>query len=84
MSLGRRVGLALISAACACAALVPTAVARDLYATTDSGSVIRFDLSTNQPTGSPVQIGLKAFPFSLAVTPDGKTVAVANAGPNDV
>jgi YVTN family beta-propeller protein len=83
MSLAGRAGLALISAVCACAALVPAAFARDLYATTDSGNVIKFDLSTNQPTGSPVPIGLKAFPFSLAVTPDGKTVAVANSGTND-
>ena len=84
MSLGPRVGLALVGAACACAALVPAAIARDIYTPTDSGNVIRFDLSTNQLIGTPAFIGLKTFPFSIAVTPDGKTVAVINVGSNDV
>jgi YVTN family beta-propeller protein len=81
---GRRAALALIGAVCAGATLAPAALARDLYATTDSGNLIRFDLATNQPTGTPVPIDLTAFPFTLAVTPDGRTVAVANDGLNDV
>jgi YVTN family beta-propeller protein len=55
------------------------ASARNAYVTnSQDGSVTVLDASTNQVIGTPIPIGENTIPYSLAISPDGKTVWVLN------
>jgi YVTN family beta-propeller protein len=78
-------GLAAIAAACAllCVAAASASAAPLLYSANpaqDSVSVI--DPATGQVVGEPIQVG--DVPFSIALTPDGRSAYVANRFANTV
>jgi YVTN family beta-propeller protein len=64
-------------------ALAAPAEARTLLVTdSPTTSVIRIDLSTNMPFGSPIPVG--AFPTHIAITPSGDRALVSNDNGNTI
>jgi YVTN family beta-propeller protein len=75
----RRLLLFAISTALLASVLAPGASARSIYVTNyESQNVVVLDSATNQVVGAPIDIGANTGPFTIAITPDGKTAYSVN------
>lgn len=60
------------------------ASARDAYVASEGDAVTVFDANTGAAAGAPIFTGTKSEPFTLVITPNGKTVYTANYEVNSV
>jgi YVTN family beta-propeller protein len=76
-----RLPLALLAALVIFAATAQLAAARSAFVPDyELGRVIQIDAGSSQPIGAPAETGATSEPYSLAITPDGRTVWVVNYG----
>lgn len=66
------------------AILAAPAAARDAYVASEGNAVTVFDTNTGAAVGSPIFTGENSEPFTLAITPNGKTVYTADYEVNSV